>query len=181
MIASPTPMTDSISIPTAGAALLCRFIERLDNIALRRLLDRASTGELLWGHAQHCPMCRRLFMEMPAEVGLGSALQLYFLETGVEGGDRLFEHGACRFGVALRFEAFTGRLLRLVRDVAPPAEDRRPAEIRLLRIDHRGDGETLYGEIPDAVEEIMLEERLFRRCGDHGFSRVLPCGLLGAQ
>jgi hypothetical protein len=126
-------------------------------------------------------MCRRLFVEMPAEVGLGSALQLYFLETGVEVGDRLFEHGGCRFGVALRFETFTGRLLRLVRDVAPPAEDRRPAEIRLLRIDHRGDGETLFGEIPDGVEEIIVGERLFRRCGDRGFSRVLHGGLLGAQ
>lgn len=111
---------------------------------------------------------------MPVETdSAGVPVQLYFLETGLQSGDRLFELAGSRLGVALRSEAGTPQVLRLVRDVAPVAEDRRPAAIHLLWFECGSDGEILRGEIPDGVEEIVLGGSLFRNIGEGGFCRVV--------
>ena len=68
--------------------------------------------------------------------------------------------------------------MRLVRDFAPLAEERRPAAIHVLRLNRGVDGEVLDGEIPDGIEAILLEGHLFRDSCDGRFRRVEQGGLL---
>jgi len=104
---------------------------------------------------------------------------LFFLETGLGGGDLLFDRESCRRGIALWCEA-GGRVLCLARSGAPPRQGGAFCEIRVLRLHQLVRGHLLEGEVPEGTEDILLDNCLFRGAPDGYFRGVLKKEMRGA-